>query len=232
MKKFIKNIILLTLVISGQVSIASTGRNKMQIMPLGDSITFGINYPGAYRVKLEELLTQNGIDVNFVGSQSNGPEFLKSKNNEGHPGWSIQGLAENTSAWLDKNKPGLILLMIGTNDLWVDDPSQKPDVAASLNHLRALIDIIIQQMPLSRVIVASIPPSPFFWNSYIIEYNVGIQSMVSSMAKKNINIQFADIYNSMSISDLDINDGMGGIHPAQIGYEKIATAWSQVILSK
>jgi len=204
----------------------------MQIMPLGDSITFGINYPGGYRINLEALLAQKDIVVNFLGSQENGPASLKSKHNEGHPGWSIQHLAQNTPAWLDIYKPEIILLMIGTNDLWVDEASQKPDVDAALNQLKILVSTIVQKMPTSKIVIASVPPSPFFWNQYVIEYNSGIKEFVSTEAKSNNNLQFADVYGAMSVNDLDQNDGMGGVHPSSQGYNKIAATFFAALMSR
>lgn len=212
-------------VVENQINIKS-----MKIMPLGDSVTFGINYPGGYRIKLEKTLLENGIKANFVGSMSNGSDSLISKNNEGHSGWTIQDLAEITPASLEKYQPELILLMIGSNDLWIDEPSQKPDVEKALNQLQQLITVISEKMPSSRIIVASIPPEPFFWNNYVVEYNSGVKNIVATL--KNNNIQFADVYNSMSLDDLDPNDGYSGDHPSQIGYEKIADVWLEIILKK
>jgi len=59
-------------------------------MPLGDSITDGMNVAGGYRIKLWESIKSAGANVDFVGSMSNGPASLTDKNHEGHSVWLHQ----------------------------------------------------------------------------------------------------------------------------------------------
>jgi acyl-CoA thioesterase-1 len=226
----LKNLIFLMTLLLCFHSSAAEKNKALKILPLGDSITFGINYPGGYRIKLEKLLAAENIAPQFLGSQVNGPEELKSKNNEGHPGWTIDDIAQQTQSWLKEYRPDLILLMIGSNDLWVDEPSQKPNVGKALTQLEGLIHLISQESPASRVIVASVPPEPFFWNNYVIEYNSGVKDIVQKL--KNQRIEFADIYSSLTLDDLDPNDGFTGDHPSKTGYEKIANTWFKVIMKK
>ena len=87
-------------------SIASADSAKsLRIMPLGDSITYGTSYAGSYRVRLEKLLAEQGITVQFVGSQINGPPELHSQANEGHGGWKIADIA--SQAALDTQLSGM-----------------------------------------------------------------------------------------------------------------------------
>lgn len=48
---------------------ANPGRQKLRIMPMGDSITEGVGAPGGYRQPLYDLLTGKRYDVDFVGSK-------------------------------------------------------------------------------------------------------------------------------------------------------------------
>ena len=61
----------------------------MRIMPLGDSITYGIqtSFSNGYRKPLYEALTAAGYSIKMVGSERAGhfPEPL----NEGHPPTSV-----------------------------------------------------------------------------------------------------------------------------------------------
>jgi len=94
----------------------------VKIMPLGDSITRGsgsINTNG-YRKPLYENLTDNGYNVDFVGSQNDG--VFDDIDHEGHGGWTDSQIATNIynnggSNWISTYTPDIILLHIGTNGL-------------------------------------------------------------------------------------------------------------------
>src|SRR5208337_2107217 len=45
----------------------------IKIMPLGDSITYGLYAPGGYRAPLYQQLANANFNVNFVGTQNNNP---------------------------------------------------------------------------------------------------------------------------------------------------------------
>src|SRR5689334_14209982 len=94
-----------------------------KIMPLGDSITLGVGEPtghpyAGYRLPLWKLLGAAGHAFDFVGSARCGPPNLPDKDHEGHPGWTIAQLEELLPQSLPHYRPDLILLVIGTNDLF------------------------------------------------------------------------------------------------------------------
>ena len=60
-----------------------------KVMPLGDSLTDGYYTPGGYRPDLAELLGQDGLLVDYVGSLANGPAGFRDQEHEGHSGWRI-----------------------------------------------------------------------------------------------------------------------------------------------
>jgi lysophospholipase L1-like esterase len=92
--------------------------STIKIMPLGDSITQGQNTSyGSYRKQLYSLLTARGVAVDFVGPLSDGT-FA----DPDHAGFTGEGI---NSIWgrvlagiLTTYTPDLILLLIGTNDVW------------------------------------------------------------------------------------------------------------------
>lgn len=96
---------------------ALNAQGPVRIMPLGDSNTWGQLVPGSYRTQLYQDLATEGIRTQFVGSLSNGPDALPSKNNEGHSGWTISQIAGGVDTWLKASQPQIVLLMIGTNDI-------------------------------------------------------------------------------------------------------------------
>ena len=85
-------------------------------MPLGDSITYGTGVEGGYRLGLWNSLLQDDFQVDFVGSESDGPVNID-PDHEGHPGKTIQFIRENIRNWLNAHRPDIVLLLIGTNDI-------------------------------------------------------------------------------------------------------------------
>src|SRR5580765_2497013 len=56
----------------------------IRILPLGDSITYGLGATGGYRLPLNQLLTNAGYSVDFVGTQTgNGAVGLPDSEHEG-----------------------------------------------------------------------------------------------------------------------------------------------------
>ncbi|NES20053.1 MAG: GDSL family lipase, partial [Symploca sp. SIO3E6] len=153
---------------------AANSNGPLNIMPLGDSITDGYFVPGGYRINLWHHLTNRNYPINFVGSQSNGPDLLPSKAHEGHSGWRIEEIHRMSSIWLKQFQPDIILLMIGTNDM-----VQRYGVAKAPERLSQLVDDIFGQLPQVQLFLASIPPigEPLL-NQLVIKYNQAIADQV------------------------------------------------------
>jgi hypothetical protein len=122
-----------------QTILVSVAVGATRIMPLGDSITQGIdsgepdeNRQVSYRKALWDKLVADGYDVDFVGSLNSGSTIfgdLDPADHEGHPGWRddeiVNGRVTDPDAgkladWLADHQPDIVLLHIGTNVL---DPS-------------------------------------------------------------------------------------------------------------
>src|SRR5690348_17957553 len=122
----------------------------VRVMPLGDSITEGTQVPGGYRIGLWQRFTSGGYQVDFVGSQFNGPSSLGDHDHEGHPGWRIDQIDANIVTWLRNTNPRSVLLHIGTNDVL-----QNFDVANAPARLSTLVDRITSTAPNADVFVAT-----------------------------------------------------------------------------
>ena len=195
---------------------ALSAQGPVRIMPLGDSNTFGIFVPGAYRIKLYQNLTADGINAHFVGSLSNGPDSLPSQANEGHSGWTIGNIADAVDGWLKTYNPQIVLLMIGTNNM----PAGQ-DIPSAEHQLSALIDQIAKDIPQAHIVVASIPPVT--WppdNANVLQYNAAIPGIVAAKAGQGEHVSFMDMYAAVPISDL-----ASYAHLNAAGYDKMADAW-------
>ncbi len=66
---------------------AKAKRQKLRIMPMGDSITEGVGAPGGYRRPLVDALTGKGYDVDFVGSRRTSSDPTRDPHH-----WGISGV--------------------------------------------------------------------------------------------------------------------------------------------
>lgn len=109
----------------------------VRIMPLGDSITYGVGTPAhdSYRTDLLRRLTAAGAEVDLVGSQRSGTG--PDRDHEGHPGWTIAQLTERIDGWLATYRPDVVLLHIGTNDMHAGNTAAARDLADLLDRIHA-----------------------------------------------------------------------------------------------
>ncbi len=195
-------------------------QGPVRIMPLGDSNTWGQLVAGSYRTQLYQDLSAEGIRTQFVGSLSNGPEALPSKSNEGHSGWAISDIAGSADAWLKASQPQIVLIMIGTNDIW-----KQQDTANAPQRLGDLIDQIARDLPQARIVVASVPPMVSADNnSAVVAYNSAIAPLVAARAAQGEHVFYADIYAAEPPADL-----LDEAHYNADGYAKMAEVWHNVL---
>src|SRR5436190_1299946 len=105
---------------AGSFDPCPTNGDPCKILPLGDSITFGIQYEGAYRVELFTKAVGATKKITYVGSQSNGSTTVSGmtfpKSHENHSGYTIDQMRPFVMTTDVQYKPNVILLHIGTND--------------------------------------------------------------------------------------------------------------------
>lgn len=215
--------------------------DTLTIMPLGDSITEG--WPATdiagYRGPLCAKLAAAGYEVHVVGSNGSFPGTLPPPqiHHEGHSGWLIatgmagterrDGLVDHIAEWLGPKgaDPNVILLMIGTNDVWWNNELDKAS-----SRLSGLISQISNKTtglkPNAKLIVALIPPfKNDSQNTMAQAYNSGVASVVADHSKSGENVSLVDMHSALN-RETDLADG---VHPNVSGYEKIADVWFQGI---
>lgn len=70
-----------------KIPLARPQKQKLRIMPMGDSITVGVGAPGGYRQPLFDLLTGLGYTVDFVGSKRTSGDPSRDRDH-----WGISGV--------------------------------------------------------------------------------------------------------------------------------------------
>ncbi|GAA4258288.1 GDSL-type esterase/lipase family protein [Dactylosporangium darangshiense] len=191
---------------------AAVATRPIRIMPLGDSITYGVGSPtgSSYRAALwNRLAVQAGYAIDFVGSQRSGA--LPDTDNEGHSGWRIDEIAANVDGWLATYQPDVVLLHIGTNDM-----NQNYDVGNAPARLAALVDRILADRPAATVLVAKIVPAldPAI-QARINAFNAAVPPALAGKARTRL----VDL---SGLASSDLNDTL---HPNDAGYAKMAVRW-------
>jgi lysophospholipase L1-like esterase len=192
-----------------------------KILPLGDSITYGIGYNGGYRVELFRKAHADGKKITFTGSLSNGPNMVDGvmfpKNNEGHSGWKIDQLLPLIPMPALQQPPHIILLMIGTNDI-----AQNDNLANAPKRLGGLLDKLVMNAPDALIVVAKL--TPLRSSMAVTTYNDAIPAVVQERASAGKHIILVDQFTGFPTSELG-----DGVHPNQQGYERMAGVWYEAI---
>lgn len=229
---------------------ATTDTAPLRVMCLGDSITDGFWYKGAYRIELCRLLHENGYSdkVDLVGPFSNG-EGLYDPNHTGYTGWAIDPFTPDKNPAMD-NRSGLsqvvdqnltdhpadvVLLQIGTNDILsayeLDSFETRMTNLANqiLGHLDAETGVlyITTLPPMDANDTTYIKPNIFtveIMDGYVAQCNQAIKNVVDNLQAQGKNVELADIASVVTKADL-----YDGVHPTQAGYEKMGAYWYEIV---
>jgi hypothetical protein len=241
----VKTIILGVLMFSG----AAFGQEALKIMPLGNSITFDSNVADitnprkagdriAYRYKLYQLLTDEGYTFDFVGNRNAGFFHFPDGDNAGFPGIETSGLLElirtgynnidkeyeiSPGNYLEKYKPDIILLHIGTNGLQdnTDAENFKNDVNEMLNEVDAIESTYSMTIPVFLAQIINRTP----YHSPTTSYNNKLSQMVSSRSGDEIKLVNMETGAGIVYQLEPSGDMADTWHPNNSGYEKMAQEW-------
>jgi lysophospholipase L1-like esterase len=211
-----------------------------KIMPLGDSITEGFGTSsasggpanqGGYRIELFRQTVKNAKNITFVGSLTNGPTTVESKTfpqkHEGHGGWTISQISGIADSTLSTNKPDIVLLKIGTNDVNGTGASSAP------TGLKNLITQITKDVPNALLLVSSIIPiKDDNTNQKVKTYNATIPTAVSDAAAAGKHVVFVDSYAAfLADSSWKTKYMSDNLHPNDTGYALLGQTWYAAISS-
>lgn len=227
-----------------------------RIMPLGDSITAGytdnpvwnVPFQFGYRSELFKLLSSNGIPFQFVGNSlepwnglfglpKNKPDpDLRPLAQDQHEGYGGQGTAyvsQNIRTWLTNDRPDIILMMIGINDIGAGQTGAPTTVQRALSNI---VQTIVTVRPATHVIVAQIMPYSVYTPA-LQEYNDYIKTvLVPSFAARGYRVttvdQSANFVTDPAGLHPDPNLYSNGInHPNAVAYARMAQTWLRGIQS-
>ncbi len=210
--------------------------SSTKIMLTGDSITYGVGGTyGGYRGYLYNLLKNRGYGFDFVGSQTANSPTQVDPNHEGHPGWVAENIRDNIYDWLVTNPAELVLLHIGTNDMYqiadgLSESVWKGQVKTQVNEVSQVLDEIDDFSENTTVIMARIISRlDDNQKEYTTYFNLKLQEMVTNRSSDNLLV--VDMENGAGLVYSTASGGSmyDNVHPNNTGYTKMANAWSSAI---
>ena len=224
---------------------------RRRIMPLGDSITDGVetfttadgdgpvrSFRVGYRKVLHDHLTSAGYAVDFVGSQSGGSGAgLIDAQHQGHSGDTQADLLAGIDSWLGSNPTDVVLLHIGTNDVSGGGTSAAPTstLLGRINTWSAKADNPPVHLVLATII-AQRTGAPNAAN--VATFNTDLTNIYNSTwadaagARPRFVVRRLDM-NSKLNPATDLSgpaEDITGLHPNSTGYAKMADAWFESLV--
>ncbi|MFJ1959067.1 ricin-type beta-trefoil lectin domain protein [Streptomyces microflavus] len=195
---------------------AAAAPTSLRLMPLGNSITWGVGSPSgnSYRGFLWNQLAAQGHALDFVGSGRNGP--MSDPDHEGHSGWRIDQITSIADSVLSQYRPNVITLEIGTNDLNGDY-----QVPTAPDRMSALIDQLLRSAPDATVLVGTVivSTSPTE-EANRPTFNQKLTQIVQSKAAAGKHVRLIDM---SALTSADLSDAL---HPNDNGFSKMADAFA------
>jgi lysophospholipase L1-like esterase len=204
-------------------------QTPVRIMPLGDSITAG---PGCWRAYLWNRLQTAGYNnIDFVGTGSDGgscnPGFSYDFDHEGHSGFSITGIAagNNLPPWLTAARPDVIVMHLGTNDMW----GGHIPLGNKITALTQLIGQMRAFNPNIKLVAAKIIPMDAAGCTTcmadVVAFNDALATLAAQLGTAQSPILVADLWTGFDV----VNDTFDRVHPVTSGFIKMANAFFPVV---
>jgi len=194
----------------------------IRIMPLGDSITGG---PGCWRALLWDRLQRTGFtDIDFVGTLlGGGCSVAHDGDNEGHGGFLATNIANQNQLppWLSATRPDIVLMHLGTNDVWNNIPA-----TTILTAFSTLVDQMRSSNPSMRILVAQIipmTPGGCTWcPPGVAALNAAIPGWAAGKTTAQSPIVVVDQFTGF---DTVADTNGDGVHPDDSGFQKMSDRW-------
>ena len=197
-----------------------------KIMAFGDSITAAT----CWRARLWEELEKNGYtNFTMVGSQNTSGNCSDPKydgHNEGHSGYLVENLANEEpngemDTWFSANPPDVMLMHIGTNDVW-----NKLPTTTILSAFGVAIDTARKYAPNVVVLLAQIipmnPSNCSVCAAGVQQLDAAIPAWAASKSTAASPIVVVDQWTGFD----DATDTIDGVHPnSSTGSQKVADRW-------
>jgi len=198
-----------------------------RVMPLGDSIT---GSPGCWRALLWSKLQTAGItDVDMVGTlPAQGCGVPYDGDNEGHGGILATNMASANQLppWLAATAPNVVMMHLGTNDVWSARTNQQ-----LLGAFTTLVNQMRAQNPYMKILVAQVIPMDAracaACAQRVIDFNAAIPAWAAGLSTAQSPITVVDQWTGFDTT----TDTGDGVHPNDAGNRKIADRWYPALVA-
>ncbi len=204
---------------------------QKRIMPLGDSNTAGVvsgDPIGGYRDDLDALLTDAGINFNFVGTLNDGAGF--DADHEGHNGMRADEIANNLASWfntLGSQVPRFIMLQIGTNDI-----SQGQTPQSTADDIADILDVIFNNADYNCVILSSVLPRNDEHDAEVTQLNLLIKNLYYTKRAEGYNIHYLGLNEIFKSNGNWVNDYLHDQrHPNNDGFNLMAQGFFNALMN-
>ncbi|WP_179049859.1 SGNH/GDSL hydrolase family protein [Nostoc sp. TCL26-01] len=220
-----------------------TAATKIKVMSLGDSLCAN----NITVLRQTVAATKFGSTIDWVGTKKDSKH--SDRDNECHGGWSAAQVWQKSGAnirlpgwekqpgsvrdWVQKTKPDVVLVMLGTNDFFGDKVRGDKTSGLLKESLPGIIDSILSIRPQAAVVVASIPP--FKWdiqkgvdqNKTKTTANEFLKQYISQLSAQKKRIFFVDMHTAIiNQSNQENIFSPDGVHLNNQGNKLIAEEWS------
>lgn len=183
--------------------------SEFTILCIGDSITYGRDVNGGYRLPLQNLLSINGIYYDFVGPNTGNSVGMSDPEHAGYSGYRIDEIRQEVEGFeAAQLTPTAILLDVGTNDIL-----QNFALPTLNNRLDDFIAYLLATYPDAHIYVATIGP---LGGSHpdLVTYRAHV------LALNIANVTPVDMASALTLDML-----ADSIHPNATGYGVMANTW-------
>ncbi|MFK0148954.1 FG-GAP-like repeat-containing protein [Streptomyces griseus] len=194
----------------------------VRVMPVGDSITYGVGSldVNGYREELYGGLAYMDLDPDFIGSNSSGS--MGDPQHNGHRGYKIDDITEIVKRDTGVMRPNVVTLMAGTNDV-----QSNADVAGAPARLGKMIDTLQAESPGVAIAVATLVPIK---NDPAAQtrrdaFNVEVRALVKDRQARGQRVELAELG---PMTDAMLFDRL---HPNDRGYEYMAEEFFQAVMT-
>ena len=202
---------------------------QVKIMPLGNSITHGehgSNPTGGFRDDLADMLINEGINFDLVGTLNDGTDYYPY--HEGHPGRASWYLADNITSWLSSTNPDIILLHIGTND--INDGRSNITI---VNDIERILENIWSYNSSATVLLADVIPrndSDNYTNTNLCRqiHDLSVEKLASGKPIRFVGQN--EIY--ITHDNWRYNLLYDAFHPNNTGYNAMAKTYFNILMNE
>ena len=204
-----------------------------KILMLGDSITNG--FPFTYRYVLNNLMKNNALSFQFVGTQNSNPASYPGSwdmTHEGYNGATTNFHKTELPGWLQQYTADIALIHLGTVDIlnYSGDNKSLSELNKSQENLSSIIDLLRGDNPNIKIYLAKILPvaSPSIdqglQNDMISVWHDLVQITANSKNTAQSPIRVVDFFSGFTTTDL-----YDGVHPARQTSDRMGQIWFDVL---